>query len=124
LGDLHKTGDITLYGWALILKDKAGKISVRQAPEEVSAPLGAALELLRDKRLEVLKGPAGPQILPAWVAPRAEETVHGRRSMRQKGRNSQQRARRLRATISVFASWARGYPVTSGETGEPTTGER
>jgi uncharacterized membrane protein len=32
LGDLHKTGDITLYGWALILKDKAGKISVRQTP--------------------------------------------------------------------------------------------
>ena len=61
MGDLHKTGDITLYGWALILKDKTCKISVRQTPEEVSALLGAALDLLRDKQLEVLKGPADRQ---------------------------------------------------------------
>jgi len=33
LRDLHRDGDITLYGWALIVKDKTGKISVRQAPE-------------------------------------------------------------------------------------------
>ena len=39
LRDLHRDGDITLYGWALIVKDKTGKISVRQAPEEGEPPL-------------------------------------------------------------------------------------
>jgi uncharacterized membrane protein len=59
LRDLHRDGDITLYGWALIVKDKTGKISVRQAPEEGGAPFGAALGLLTGKLLEVLRGPAG-----------------------------------------------------------------
>ena len=59
LRDLHRDGDITLYGWAVIVKDKTGKISVRQAPEEGGAPLGAALGLLTGKLLEVLRGPAG-----------------------------------------------------------------
>src|SRR6202045_5539210 len=59
LRDLHRDGDITLYGYAVIVKDKTGKISVRQAPEEGGAPLGAALGLLTGKLLEVLRGPAG-----------------------------------------------------------------
>jgi uncharacterized membrane protein len=59
LRDLHRDGDITLFGWAVIVKDKTGKISVRQAPEEGGAPLGAALGLLTGKLLEVLRGPAG-----------------------------------------------------------------
>ncbi len=59
LRDLHRAGDITLYGWAVIVKDKVGKISVRQAPEEGGAPLGAALGLLTDKLLKALRGPAG-----------------------------------------------------------------
>src|ERR1700730_17390822 len=59
LRDLHRDGDITLYGYAVIVKDKTGKISVRQAPEEGGAPFGAALGLLTGKLLEVLRGPAG-----------------------------------------------------------------
>src|ERR1700732_284846 len=59
LRHLHRDADITLYGWALIVKDKTGKISVRQAPEEGGAPFGAALGLLTGKLLEVLRGPAG-----------------------------------------------------------------
>jgi uncharacterized membrane protein len=59
LRDLHRDGDIALYGWAVIVKDKTGKISIRQAPEEGGAPLGAALGLLTDKLLKVLRGPAG-----------------------------------------------------------------
>jgi uncharacterized membrane protein len=59
LRDLHRDGDITLYGWAVIVKGKTGKISVREAPEEGGAPLGAALGLLAGKLLEVLRGPAG-----------------------------------------------------------------
>ena len=31
LRDLHRDGDITLFGWAVIVKDKTGKISVNQA---------------------------------------------------------------------------------------------
>jgi uncharacterized membrane protein len=59
LRDLHRDGDITLYGWAVIAKDKTGKVSVRQAPEEGGASLGAALGLLTGKLLELLRGPAG-----------------------------------------------------------------
>jgi uncharacterized membrane protein len=59
LRDLHRNGDITLYGWAVIVKDKTGKISIKQAPEEGGAPIGAALGLLTDKLLKVLRGPAG-----------------------------------------------------------------
>jgi uncharacterized membrane protein len=59
LKNLHRDGDITLYGWAVIVKDKTGKISVNQAPEEGGTPLGAALGLLAGKLLEVLRGPAG-----------------------------------------------------------------
>jgi uncharacterized membrane protein len=59
LRDLHRDNDITLYGWAVIIKDKTGKINIRQPPEEGGAPLGAALGLLTDKLLKVLRGPAG-----------------------------------------------------------------
>jgi hypothetical protein len=39
LRDPHRDGDITLYGWAVIVKDKTGKISAKQATEEGGAPL-------------------------------------------------------------------------------------
>ena len=36
LRDLHRDGDIALYGWAVIVKDKTGKISIRQAQKTKS----------------------------------------------------------------------------------------
>jgi uncharacterized membrane protein len=59
LRDLHRDGDITLYAWAVIVKDRTGKISVKQALEEGGPPLGAALGLLTGKLLKLLRGPAG-----------------------------------------------------------------
>jgi uncharacterized membrane protein len=59
LRDLHRDGDITLYAWAVIVKDRTGKISVKQALEKGGPPLGAALGLLTGKLLKLLRGPAG-----------------------------------------------------------------
>jgi uncharacterized membrane protein len=59
LRDLHRDGEITLYAWAVIVKDRTGKISVKQALEEGGPPLGAALGLLTGKLLKLLMGPAG-----------------------------------------------------------------
>jgi uncharacterized membrane protein len=71
LRDLHRDGDITLYAWAVIVKDRTGKISVKQALEEGGPPLGAALGLLTGKLLKLLRGPAGLAIgasLPGFTA--------------------------------------------------------
>ena len=57
LKDLHRDGDITLYASAVIVKDKAGKISVKQAAEE--GPVGTALGLLMGGLIGILGGPAG-----------------------------------------------------------------
>jgi uncharacterized membrane protein len=59
LRDLHRDGDVTLYAWAVIVKDRTGMISVKQALEEGGLPLGAALGLLTGKLLKLLRGPAG-----------------------------------------------------------------
>ena len=59
LRDLHRDGDITFYAWAVIVKDGIGKTSVKQALEEGGPPLGAALGLLTDKSLKLVRGPAG-----------------------------------------------------------------
>lgn len=60
LKDLHRYGDITLYASAVIVKDKAGKISVRQAVDD--GPVGTALGLLTGGLIGVLGGPAGMAI--------------------------------------------------------------
>ena len=57
LKDLHRDGDITLYASAVIVKDKTGKISIKQAAEE--GPVGAALGLLMGGLIGILGGPAG-----------------------------------------------------------------
>ena len=59
LRDLHRDGDITLYGWAVIVKDKAGKFSVRQTLEEGGRPLAPRSGCSRVSLLELLRGPAG-----------------------------------------------------------------
>ena len=57
LRDLHKDADITLYSSAVIVKDKTGKISIKQAADD--GPVGTALGLLTGGLLGILGGPAG-----------------------------------------------------------------
>jgi len=57
LKDLHRDGDITLYASAVIVKDKTGKIGIKQAAED--GPAGTALGLLTGGLLGILGGPAG-----------------------------------------------------------------
>ncbi|CCE12132.1 putative Membrane protein-like [Bradyrhizobium sp. STM 3843] len=54
---LHKEGDITLYASAVVVKDKAGKIAVKQAADE--GPVGTAVGLLTGSLIGLLGGPAG-----------------------------------------------------------------
>jgi len=73
LRDLHRDGYITFYAWAVIVKDGTGKTSVKQALEEGGPPLGAALGLLTDKLLKLVRGPAGlaigTSLLPGFGLP-------------------------------------------------------
>jgi uncharacterized membrane protein len=57
LRDLHREGDITLYASAVIVKDRAGKVSVKQAADQ--GPIGTALGFLTGALIGVLGGPAG-----------------------------------------------------------------
>lgn len=57
LRDLHRDGDITLYASAVIVKDKSGTISVKQAAE--NGPVGTAVGLLTGGMIGILGGPAG-----------------------------------------------------------------
>ena len=57
LRDLHRDGDITLYASAVIVKDKTGKMSVKQ--EADSGPVGTAVGLLTGALIGILGGPAG-----------------------------------------------------------------
>jgi uncharacterized membrane protein len=57
LRDLHRDADITLYSSAVIVKDKAGKISIKQAADD--GPVGTALGLLTGGLIGILGGPAG-----------------------------------------------------------------
>jgi len=60
LKDLHSDGDITLYASAVIVKDKTGTISIKQAAED--GPAGTALGLLTGGLIGILGGPAGMAI--------------------------------------------------------------
>jgi uncharacterized membrane protein len=57
LRDLHRDADITLYSSAVIVKDKTGKISVKQVADD--GPVGTALGLLTGGLIGILGGPAG-----------------------------------------------------------------
>lgn len=57
LRNLHRDGDITLYASAVMVKDKTGKINVKQAAEE--GPVGTAVGLLTGSLIGILGGPAG-----------------------------------------------------------------
>lgn len=57
LKDLHDTGDITLYSWAVIARDKTGKLELKQQADR--GPVGAALGLLTGSVVGLLAGPAG-----------------------------------------------------------------
>lgn len=57
LKDLHRDGDISLYASAVIVKDKTGAISIKQAADD--GPVGTALGLLTGGLIGILAGPAG-----------------------------------------------------------------
>jgi uncharacterized membrane protein len=57
LKDLDRTGDIALYATAVIAKDAAGKVSVKQAVDE--GPVGTALGALTGGLVGLLGGPVG-----------------------------------------------------------------
>ena len=57
LKDLHKEGDISLYATAVIAKNPAGTISVKQSADE--GPAGTALGMLTGSVVGLLGGPVG-----------------------------------------------------------------
>ncbi len=60
LKDLHRDGDITLYASAVVVKDRTGQISVKQAADD--GPVGTAVGLLTGGLIGILGGPAGMAI--------------------------------------------------------------
>jgi uncharacterized membrane protein len=57
LKELHRDGDISLYSSAVIAKDNAGKVEIKQAADP--GPVGTAVGLLTGTMIGVLGGPAG-----------------------------------------------------------------
>jgi uncharacterized membrane protein len=57
LRDLHGDGDVSLYASAVVAKDAAGKINIRQAADQ--GPVGTAVGLLTGSLIGLLGGPAG-----------------------------------------------------------------
>jgi uncharacterized membrane protein len=60
LKDLHTDGDITLYATAVLVKDSAGAVSVKQTADE--GPLGTVLGMLTGSLVGLLAGPVGVAI--------------------------------------------------------------
>jgi uncharacterized membrane protein len=56
LRELHVEGELSLYGFAVIAKDANGKLSIREAPDDLA---GTALGSLVGALVGVLGGPAG-----------------------------------------------------------------
>jgi uncharacterized membrane protein len=56
LKELHAAGDLTLYGLAVITKDAAGRLSVKEAPDNLP---GTAVGALTGALVGILGGPAG-----------------------------------------------------------------
>jgi uncharacterized membrane protein len=57
LNDLHRDGDITVYGSTVMAKDPSGKVSVRQ--EADSGPTGTLAGIVTGAFVGLLAGPAG-----------------------------------------------------------------
>ena len=57
LKELHRSGDISLYSTAVVTKDTAGKLAVKQAADQ--GPLGTGLGMLTGSLVGLLAGPAG-----------------------------------------------------------------
>lgn len=57
LKDLHRDGDITLYGSTVIAKDPSGTVSVRQ--EADNGPIGTLVGIVTGGLVGLLGGPAG-----------------------------------------------------------------
>jgi uncharacterized membrane protein len=57
LKELHRDGDITLYATAVLVKDIAGNVSVKQSADE--GPLGTAVGMLSGGTVGLLAGEAG-----------------------------------------------------------------
>lgn len=57
LKDLHKDGDITLYATAVLVKDLAGDVSVKQSADE--GPLGTAVGMLTGSVTGLVAGEVG-----------------------------------------------------------------
>jgi uncharacterized membrane protein len=78
LEDLHQGGGISLYASALIVKDREGRISVKQ--HSLEAPLGTALGLLMGGIVGILGGPAGSAVgasLGGYLGLLADWARHG-----------------------------------------------
>ena len=78
LKELHQEGGISLYGWALIVKDRDGQISVKQ--HSGVAVAGTALGLLMGGIVGILGGPAGSVVggaIGAYVGLLADWARHG-----------------------------------------------
>jgi uncharacterized membrane protein len=60
LNDLHRSGDITLYSTAVIVKDSAGKVSVKK-PADPNA-IGTGMGLLTGSLIGLIGGPVGVAI--------------------------------------------------------------
>jgi len=54
---LHSDGDITLFASAVVVKDKAGKIDLKQEADD--GPVGTAVGLVTGSLIGILGGPAG-----------------------------------------------------------------
>ena len=57
LKDLHRDGDITLYASAVVVKDRTGQISIKQAADD--GPVGTAVGFLTGGLIGILGGPVG-----------------------------------------------------------------
>jgi uncharacterized membrane protein len=78
LRELHQEGGISLYAWALIVKDRDGEISVEQ--QSGVALVGTALGLLMGGIVGILGGPAGSAVggsIGAYIGLLADWARHG-----------------------------------------------
>ncbi len=60
LKDLHASGDLTVYSAAVVVKDAAGEVSVKQPADD--EPIGTSLGLLTGSLIGLLGGPIGMAI--------------------------------------------------------------
>src|SRR5262245_48541537 len=78
LRELHQEGGISLYAWAVIVKDRDGEISVKR--QSGVALVGTALGLLMVGIVGILGGPAGSAVggsIGAYVGLLADWARHG-----------------------------------------------